>query len=197
MKQNYDLIFKEIVKNLQGRPKVLLHSCCGPCSTHVIDVMKDYFDITVIYYNPNIQPIEEYEKRKKVQIKLLNQLENIAYMDCDYNGQDYEKVIVGLEHEKEGGQRCKKCIGLRMTKTAMIAKEKNFDYFATTLTVSPHKNSQLINELGKQIENEINIKYLYGDFKKDNGYLKSVELAKKYDLYRQNYCGCLYAKTID
>ncbi|MBQ4584144.1 MAG: epoxyqueuosine reductase QueH [Bacilli bacterium] len=195
MKTNYDLVFKEIVKDLQGRSKVLLHSCCGPCSTHVINVMKDYFDITVIYYNPNIQPIEEYEKRKKEQIKLLNQLEKVSYLDCDYNGKDYESVIVGLEQEKEGGKRCEACIGLRMRKTALIAKENNFDYFATTLTVSPHKNSQLINELGKAIELDLQIKYLYGDFKKNDGYLKSIELAKKYDLYRQNYCGCLYAKN--
>ncbi|MBQ9834088.1 MAG: epoxyqueuosine reductase QueH [Bacilli bacterium] len=197
MKTNYDLVFEEIVKNLQGRPKVLLHSCCGPCSTHVINVMKDYFDITVIYYNPNIQPIEEYEKRKKEQIKLLNQLDDVSYLDCDYHGEDYEKVVEGLELEKEGGKRCEKCIGLRMRKIALVAKENQFDYFATTLTVSPHKNSQLINELGRLIEEELGIKYLYGDFKKNDGYLKSIELAKKYNLYRQNYCGCLYAKTID
>ena len=193
MKTNYDLIFQDIISKLDHKPKLLLHSCCGPCSTAVIDTLKDYFDITILYYNPNIEPEEEYEKRKQEQIRLIKELGFINYLDCDYDNLEFLNTSKGLEKEKEGGARCSKCFYLRMSKTAKEAKDNNFEYFGTTLTVSPHKNSQVINEIGKQIEEELDIKYLYGDFKKHNGYLKSIELAKKYNLYRQDYCGCHFS----
>ena len=193
MKTNYDLIYQDIVKNLDHKPTILLHSCCGPCSSSVIDTLKDYFKITIYYYNPNIEPKEEYEKRKSEQIRLIKELGNIDYIDSDYDNASFLEASKGLEQEKEGGLRCPKCFYLRMSKTALKAKEEDFEYFGTTLTVSPHKNSQIINELGKKIEEETNIKYLYSDFKKHNGYLKSIELSKKYNLYRQDYCGCHFS----
>ena len=193
MKTNYDLIFQELINKIEGKPRLLLHSCCGPCSSSVIESLKDYFDITVYYYNPNIEPKEEYEKRKKEQIRLINELGYISYLDCDYDNKSFIETSKGYENEKEGGLRCSKCFYLRMNKTAIVAKNKKFEYFGTTLTVSPHKNSQIINEIGHKIEKDKNIKYLYGDFKKHNGYLKSIELSKKYNLYRQDYCGCHYS----
>ncbi len=192
MKVNYDLVFQDIIKSLDGKPKILLHSCCGPCSSSVIDTLKDYFDITIYYYNPNIEPKEEYEKRKQEQIRLIKELGYINYIDCDYDNESFKEISKGLEEYKEGGKRCTECFNLRMRNTAIKAKENHFDYFGTTLTVSPHKNSQIINELGSKIEKELKINYLYADFKKHNGYLKSIELSKKYNLYRQNYCGCHY-----
>ena len=193
MKTNYDIVFQDIVNKLDYKPNLLLHSCCGPCSTAVIDTLKDYFNITILYYNPNIEPKEEYDKRKSEQIRLIKELGFVKYIDCDYDNDSFEEIVKGFEKEKEGGLRCSKCFYLRMKETALKAKENNFEYFGTTLTVSPHKNSQVINEIGKQIEDELDIKYLYGDFKKHNGYLKSIELAKKYNLYRQDYCGCQYS----
>ncbi len=193
MKVNYDFIFQNIIKELEGKPRLLLHSCCGPCSSSVIDTLKDYFDITVFYYNPNIEPKEEYEKRKQEQIRLINELGYVNYLDCDYDNKSFRDISKGLEKEPEGGSRCSKCFYLRMSKTASLAKENNYDYFGTTLTVSPHKNSQVINEIGKKIEEETGVKYLYSDFKKHDGYLKSIRLAKKYNLYRQDYCGCEFS----
>lgn len=201
MKTNYDIEFQKIIDNTkeQGiKPKVLLHSCCGPCSSAVLERLVEYFNVTVLYYNPNIEPKEEYEKRKKVQIKLINELNNlynINFMDCDYQNKDFKTAIRGLEEEPEGGARCPVCFKLRLYKTAELAIKNNFDYFGTTLTVSPHKNSQIINKIGEFISNELNIKYLFSDFKKHAGYLRSIELSRKYDLYRQDYCGCLYAKN--
>ncbi len=198
MKINYNdkfnLIIDEI-KKLEKKPTILLHSCCGPCSSYVLECLKDYFDITVLYYNPNIYPEDEYIKRKDEQIKLIQKLNlfNVNYLDIDYLADDYKKEIVGLEDAPEGGKRCLKCFYLRLNKTANIASEKVFDYFGTTLTVSPHKNSQDINEIGFEIENKNKIKFLYSDFKKADGYKKSIELSKKYGLYRQNYCGCKYS----
>lgn len=170
-----------------------MHSCCGPCSSSVIERIKPYFDITVLYYNPNIESKEEYEKRKSEQIRLLKEL-NIKYMDCDYDNDIYHEKIKGTEEEKEGGARCTLCFMLRLSKTAKLAKENNFDYFGTTLTVSPHKNSELINKIGfKEAEKE-GINFLPADFKKEEGYKRSIELSKKYNLYRQDYCGCIYSK---
>ncbi len=193
MKTNYDLIYQDIISKLDYKPTILLHSCCGPCSSSVIDTLKDHFKITIYYYNPNIEPKEEYEKRKSEQIRLIKELGNIDYIDSDYDNASFLKVAKGYEEEKEGGLRCSKCFYLRMENTALKAKEKGFDYFGTTLTVSPHKNSQVINEIGKEIEEKTGIKYLFSDFKKHNGYLKSIELAKKYNLYRQDYCGCHFS----
>ncbi len=179
------------------KQKILLHSCCGPCSSAVIFALKDQFDISIFYYNPNIFPEEEYLHRKSEQIKLVEKLneegENIKIIDVEYDPENYEKYVCGLENEKEGGARCTKCFRLRLEKTAKVAKENGFDIFGTTLTVSPHKNAPLINQIGSELENEVGIKFLVSDFKKKDGYKHSIELSKKYDLYRQNYCGCKYS----
>lgn len=192
MKENYNNIFEDITSKLNYRPKVLLHSCCAPCSSHVVTLLKEYFDVTVLYYNPNIYPLEEYLKRKNEQIKLLEIL-NIPIMDIDYDHNEFKKNVKGLEDEKEGGARCNKCFALRLEKTAILAQLNQFEYFCTTLTVSPYKNSQIINKIGAILEQKYNVKYLYSDFKKKEGYKKSIELSKKYDLYRQHYCGCEYS----
>lgn len=194
MKENYNNLFKNEVANFDKKHSILLHSCCAPCSSHVISVLKDYFDITIFYYNPNISPIQEYEKRKQEQISFIKQLDcGIKIMDCDYDNDVYEECIKGLENEKEGGARCLKCFRLRLEKTAKLASVNNFDYFCTTLTVSPYKNSQVINNLGKELMNIYNVKWLYSDFKKEEGYKHSIALSKQYNLYRQDYCGCIYS----
>ncbi len=193
-KINYDRLMMEEINTFNGEKKsILLHSCCGPCSSSVIERLSEFFNITVLYYNPNIEPQEEYEKRKQVQLGLLKEL-NIPFIDSPYENDKYHDLVKGLEHEPEGGARCHVCYGFRLKYTAKVAKENNFDYFCTTLTVSPYKNSEVINKIGSAIGEEIGIKYLYSDFKKRDGYKRSLELCKKYCLYRQNYCGCLYAK---
>lgn len=194
---NYQNKMQEIIESLNFRPKLLLHSCCGPCSTTVLTLLVSHFDITVLYYNPNIEPKEEYYKRKEEQIRFIKEFNNehIKFMDCDYNNQDFRSRVVGLEQEREGGARCAVCFKLRLEKTAEIAKALDFDYFGTTLTVSPHKNSEVINKIGALLETEYGVKYLYSDFKKKDGYKRSIELSKKYNLYRQDYCGCEFGRT--
>lgn len=192
----YNLCLKELA-NLKERKKILLHSCCAPCSSHVITFLTKYFDITILYYNPNISPIEEYNKRKEEQIKLINEIKTegkIEIIDCDYDNDIYENKIKGYEECPERGARCTICFNLRLEKTAKIAKDKNYDYFCSTLTVSPYKNAPLINQIGEELSKKYNIKWLYSDFKKADGYKKSIELSKKYNLYRQDYCGCVYSK---
>ena len=195
-KINYQTKLEELVKTFTNKPTLLLHSCCGPCSTQVIDFLKDYFEITIFYYNPNIEPVEEYLHRKNEQIRFLNEYKEakINFLDCDYDHESFQEIAKGLENIPEGGARCNKCFYLRMKKTASKACELGFSYFGTTLTVSPHKNSEIINEIGKHISKELNINYIYGDFKKKDGYKKSIEFSKIYNLYRQDYCGCLYGK---
>lgn len=192
---------EEIAKIVESGkvPKLLLHSCCAPCSTHVIDLLAPYFSITILYYNPNIEPLEEYEKRKKEEIRFLNQYHSknpLYFLDCDHENEVFHEIVKGLEKEKEGGARCIKCYYLRLEKTACEAKKNGFDYFATTLTVSPLKNSSKLNEIGNHLSEVYQIPYLYSDFKKKEGYKHSIELAKKYDLYRQDYCGCIYSKEM-
>lgn len=197
MKTNYQLKLEEILNSLNYTPKLLLHTCCAPCSSYCIEYLSNYFDITVLYYNPNISPIQEYEKRKKEQIRFLKEFKSknkLDFMDCDYNYDDFLNIAKGLENLKEGGERCFKCYNLRLEKTALMALQNHFDYFGTTLTVSPYKNSEKLNEIGSLLEKKYGIKYLYSDFKKKNGYKKSIELSKKYNLYRQDYCGCIYSK---
>ena len=192
----YKLGLKEL-ESLTSRKRILLHSCCAPCSSWVITYLTKYFDITILYYNPNISPNEEYDKRKKEQIRLIKEIDKIGtidIIDCDYENDIYEEKIKGYEECPERGERCTICFNLRLEKTAKIAKENNFDYFCSTLTVSPYKNAKLINEIGKELGDKYNIKWLYSDFKKENGYKNSIELSKKYNLYRQDYCGCIYSK---
>lgn len=177
------------------KKKMLLHSCCGPCSTAVIDRLKDDYDLTIFYYNPNIYPQSEYEKRLFEQQKYVKEAGlNIVVLDGKYDdNEDFEAHCKGLENEKEGGARCTMCFAYRLKKTALYAKEHNFDIFATTLTVSPHKNAKLINEIGTNLSQQCNIDYLVADFKKQDGYLKSIRLSKTFSLYRQNYCGCKFS----
>lgn len=191
---------KEIISNLNGRKTLLLHSCCGPCSSAVIERLQNFFDITVFYYNPNIFPKDEYEKRKKEQIRLIEILNSksenkIIFLDSDYNPSEFAKAICGFENEKEGSERCKHCYSFRLEKTAHIAEKNGFNFFGTTLSVSPHKNAAWINEILIELENEIlkhggKTKALLADFKKENGYLRSLQLSKEFELYRQDYCGC-------
>lgn len=197
MNINYQNKLDEILNSLNYVPKLLLHTCCAPCSSHCIEYLSDYFDITVLYYNPNISPQEEYEKRKQEQIKFLKAFKSknkLNILDIEYNYNDFLNIASGLEQEPEGGKRCFKCYQLRLEKTAKIAKENNFDYFGTTLTVSPYKSSQKLNQIGNLLEEKYDIKYLYSDFKKKEGYKRSIELSKIYNLYRQDYCGCVYSK---
>lgn len=176
----------------ERRPRLLLHSCCGPCSSYVLEYLSDYFDITLFFYNPNIQPAEEYEKRLSAQKQLLERAKYknpVAFLAGEYEPQRFFEAVKGLENCREGGARCEKCFELRLSKAAEIAKKGVFDYFATTLTVSPHKNAVLINEIGGRYQN-----YLPSDFKKREGYKRSIILSKEYELYRQGYCGCIFSK---
>lgn len=194
-KMNYQNELKKIISLLDYKPKLLLHSCCGPCSTQVINYLVDYFDITVIYYNPNIEPKEEYIKRKNEQIRFIKEFNHgVKFLDCDYDNETFKKVTKGLESFYEGGARCPSCFMLRLNFTVNKAYELGFNYFGTTLTVSPYKNSKQINVIGSILEKKYGIDYLYSDFKKEDGYKKSIEYSKKYGLYRQDYCGCLYSK---
>lgn len=194
---NYQLELEKELKKIEGtKPRLLLHVCCAPCSSYVLTYLCDYFDITILYYNPNISPYEEYEKRLNEAKRLIKELnkENIHIMECAYENEEFESIAKGLEDAPEGGIRCRKCYKLRIEKAAKYAKENNFDYFTTTLTISPLKNSQVLNQIGKELEEKYNVKYLYSDFKKKEGYKTSIILSKKYNLYRQNYCGCIYSK---
>lgn len=193
MNINYDLELEKIINGLDYKPRLLLHSCCAPCSSAVIERLIPYFDITIIYYNPNIEPYEEYLVRKEEQISFIKD-KNISFMDSDYDNDLFKNISKGLENDKEGGKRCSKCYYLRLEYTALKAKEGNFDYFGTTLSVSPYKNSQKLNKIGEELEKLYGVKHLYSDFKKKDGYKRSIELSNEYNLYRQNYCGCIYSK---
>lgn len=176
--------------------KILLHSCCGPCSTQVIDVLKDNYDITIYYYNPNIDTDEEYSHRLSEQKRYCKEV-GVKVLEDGYKPEEFYSKIKGLEGEKEGGARCSVCFRLRLEKTAQKAKELGFDLFGTTLTVSPHKNSMVINAIGKATEEAVGVEFLEGNYKKQDGYKKSIEFSKKYNLYRQNYCGCEFSKRKD
>ena len=203
-KINYQKELDKIIKNIESNnsiPKLFLHSCCAPCSSYVMEYLSNYFEITLFYYNPNIYPKKEYSYRINEQKKFIEQINNnnntknkIDFIEGKYNTEEFYKVTKGLENISEGGNRCFKCYEMRLKKTAKYAKENNFDYFTTTLSISPHKNSQILNEIGKKISNELNIKYLFSDFKKKNGYNRSIQLSEYYGLYRQKYCGCIFSK---
>lgn len=178
-------------------PKLLLHSCCAPCSSYVLEYLSRYFEITVLYYNPNIFPPEEYEKRVQEQREFLNKLKPkypIRFMEGRFEQDEFYHTVKGYEHIKEGGERCFRCYELRLRESARVAKEHGFHYFTTTLSISPLKNADRLNEIGEKLAEEYGIPYLASDFKKKEGYKRSIELSKEYGLYRQDYCGCIFSK---
>ncbi len=195
---NYQKELERIINNIKEKnPTLLLHSCCAPCSSYVLEYLSNYFKITIYYYNPNISPIEEFNKRVEEQKRLIKELptkNKINFIEGNYDNNLYEEMIKGLENEKEGGSRCHLCYRMRLEDTAKLAKEKGFDYFTTTLSISPYKNSKVLNEIGEDLSKKYAINYLYADFKKKDGYKRSIELSKIYGLYRQDYCGCKYSK---
>lgn len=198
MKENYQLKMEEIIHSIDSdrAPKLLLQACCAPCSSYVLELLSNYFQITILYYNPNIYPFSEYEKRLgevRKLIKLINGKNPINIMEVDYDSASFDSISKGLENEKEGGIRCHKCYYLRMEKTAKLAKEYNYDFFTTTLSISPYKNAQVLNRIGEVLEEKYHVRYLYADFKKKEGYKRSIELSKQFNLYRQEYCGCKYS----
>ncbi len=182
----------------QKKMKMLLHVCCAPCSSHVLQLLEDEYDITVFFYNPNITEEEEYKKRileLKTFLTKADFAKEVKMVEGDYEPQRFFDISVGLENEPERGSRCYKCYELRMRKSAEYAKKYGFDVFTTTLSISPHKNAAWLNDIGKMLSDELGINYLYSDFKKKNGYANSIELSKIYNLYRQDYCGCIYSKN--
>lgn len=179
------------------KPKLLLHSCCAPCSSGVVFELSKNYNISIYFYNPNIDSLAEFELRKSEQIRFLNEIRNeldIPIFCEEYNPKEYDEIVQGLESQIEGGRRCEKCFYIRLAKTAEFARKNKFDCFTTTLSVSPYKNADLLNTIGKEISKKTSIKYFESNFKKNNGYLKSIQNSKKYNLYRQNYCGCKYSK---
>ncbi len=197
-KINYDKKMQEQVAAMKGRPRLLLHSCCGPCSTAVIERVAEDFDVTVFYYNPNIDDEAEYALRRDNQVSYIRQRYGadgpVKFLEGEYNPQVFLDRTVGYEEEPEGGERCRLCFRLRLEETARQAKALGFDYFATTLTVSPMKNAQVINPLGEETAGKTGVGFLYSDFKKRGGYQRSIELSRKYGLYRQHFCGCSYSR---
>lgn len=201
---NYQKKMDEILAMVQsgneqgGNPKtLLLHSCCAPCSSYVLEYLTNYFQITIVYYNPNISEAEEYRKRVEELKRLLGELPvkyPVTFIEGDYNPDEYDRAVRGFEHLGERSRRCYECYKLRMNYAAKLAKEKGFDYYTTTLSISPHKNAAWLNEIGQQLSDQYNVAYLYADFKKRNGYKRSIELSAQYHLYRQNFCGCVYSK---
>lgn len=193
---------EKIIKNISGedKPKLLLHSCCGPCSSAVLERIEGYFDIDVFYYNPNIDSADEFYRRSDEQIKLVEDLgldDKIDVKVIKYNHQDFLSYIKGFEKYEEGGARCFRCYRQRLEETAKYAAENNYDYFTTTLSISPHKNSQILNRLGKFLSEKYKVNYLFSDFKKKNGFKRSVELTDKFNMYRQDYCGCEFSRGED
>lgn len=199
---NYQSELEKLIasEGMQGK-NVLLHSCCAPCSSYVITYLRKYFAVTVFYYNPNITADGEYRKRVEEQKRLIATLNaegggyEIAFIEGDYKPESFLELVKGYEACPEGGERCRLCFRQRLEATAALAKEKSFDYFATTLTVSPLKNATVLNELGLELAARYGTSYLVSDFKKKNGYKQSIELSKQYDLYRQDYCGCAFSKA--
>jgi predicted adenine nucleotide alpha hydrolase (AANH) superfamily ATPase len=185
----------ESIKSKGQRPKLVLHSCCAPCSTHVLEVLNETFNLEILFFNPNIYPKEEYHKRLQEQIHLIPKMElDIKVAKTDYESHLFYEKVKGLENLGEGSERCKQCISLRLEKTAMYAAENKFDYFTSTLSISPLKNADIINEIGQSLQDKYSVKFLIADFKKNNGFKNSIDLSKKYNLYRQDYCGCIFSK---
>ena len=192
MKNDYNKLFEKQIAALSDKKKLLLHCCCAPCASACLMRLKDFFEITVLFYNPNIED-EEYLKRKNELSRFIKETGWAKeILDCDRDKEKFYERAKGLENALEGSERCEKCFRLRLEKTARIAESEGFDFFTTTLTISPLKNAELINTIGKSLESE-NALWLYSDFKKKNGYLNSLRLSEQYSLYRQNYCGCVYS----
>ena len=201
-RRNYQIEMEKIMEGLQGeRKSLLLHSCCAPCSSAVLEKLQEIFEITVYYYNPNISEDLEYRKRVEEQKRLIDAFNQknpdfpIKVIDGEYEPQEFYAIAKGLENCPEGGERCFKCYALRLEKTAQVAKEGNYDYFTTTLTISPLKNAGKLNEIGEEMALKYGTVFLPSDFKKKEGYKRSIELSKEYDLYRQNFCGCAFSKA--
>ena len=192
--KNYNALMEKEIAVFDKKHSLLLHCCCAPCSSACLERLKDYFDITVLYYNPNIED-EEYFKRKAELSRLIKETGWAKEIDCDRDKEKYYSAVRGLEKEPEGGKRCEVCFQLRLEKTVEIAEKLGFDYFATTLTISPLKDAKLINGIGERLADGKRTKWLYSDFKKRDGYLQSIRLSEKYSLYRQDYCGCIYSKN--
>lgn len=204
--RNYQLELDKIIDGIVRQnaektspPRLFLHSCCAPCSSYVLEYLRPFFKITVFYYNPNISMDEEYRKRVAEQKRLIEVYNEktacpIDIIEGDYEPEEFFTAVKGLENCPEGGERCFNCYELRLRRTSQMALEGNYDYFSTTLTISPLKNAAKINEIGERIAEECGISWLPSDFKKKNGYKRSIELSKEYDLYRQDYCGCIYSK---
>ena len=197
---NYQKELDKLIVKLEKEehvPTLLLHSCCAPCSSYVLEYLSKYFKITVFYYNPNIYPESEYTKRILEQQMLIDDMETkfpVAFIAGSYEKEKFYKMAEGLEYVKEGGERCFKCYALRLEESAKLAKQGGFDYFTTTLSISPMKNSEKLNQIGKAIGEKYGVEYLQSDFKKKNGYKRSIELSKEFGLYRQDYCGCIFSK---
>ena len=196
MKMNYQLETDKCLAALPPgeKPTLLLHSCCGPCSSYVLEYLTKHFDVTILYYNPNIQPEAEYEKRLFYQREVLKHIP-ARILECTYDGPAFAEIAAGYEDAPEGGERCTRCFALRLEETAKRAAALGFDYFCTTLTVSPHKDPVRINRIGAELEQRYGVRWLPSDFKKRDGYLRSIRLAQEYGLYRQNWCGCEYSKN--
>lgn len=198
---NYQKKSDEIIQQLKAKaqvPTLLLHSCCAPCSSYVLEYLSRYFRITVFYYNPNIAPEQEYVKRQAEIERLIAQMPSpypVSFLPASYERQRFLEIAEGLEQEPEGGTRCLLCYRMRMEETARMAKANGFDYFTTTLSISPLKNAEKLNEIGSILEHRYGVAYFYSDFKKREGYKRSIQLSKEYHLYRQNYCGCVYSKA--
>lgn len=188
MKIDYNKLMHDEISSFGYKPKLLLHCCCAPCSSAVIEKLKEYFDITYLYFNPNIFPENEYVLRREQFEKL-----GVKVVDIGYEHNKFLDLVKGMENESEGGRRCNVCIAMRMDEAFEYAKSHNFDIVTTTLSISPHKNAEFINLTGENLEKKYKIKYLHADFKKENGFLRSTQIAKQVNMYRQNYCGCEFS----
>ncbi|WP_317854131.1 epoxyqueuosine reductase QueH [Chakrabartyella piscis] len=200
-KVNYHLQLEETIKQMETTgttPTLLLHSCCAPCSSYILEYLSQYFAITVFYYNPNIAPKAEFQFRSQEQQRLIGELPQkhpITYIEGTYDSERFYALAKGLENEPEGGERCRRCFQLRLEEAALLAQKGDFDFFTTTLSISPHKNASVLNGIGETLSKEYGVSYLYSDFKKKNGYRRSCELSQLYDMYRQDYCGCVFSKA--
>ena len=200
MKHNFQLMLDKTIANIayrESKPRLLLHACCAPCSSYVLEYLSKIFDITLLFFNPNISPSAEYETRKAELYKLVADMELndvVHFEDADYQPELFLEIAKGLELAPEGGERCKKCYELRLRETAKRARNGGYDYFTTTLSISPYKNAEWLCEIGGRLSEEFEVEYLYSDFKKRNGYKRSCELSEQYGLYRQDYCGCAYSR---